>query len=446
MKSFTDVTKRIYMLAWPIAIAAAVQTSYHLINAFWLGRLGPDALAVVSLSFPINLLVISVASGLALAATIFVAKQTNSEDKKQLSYCATQALSSIALLGVAITVAMRALAPVILGMLSVAENIFEGALGYLQITLLGTVFLCINSMYQAVLRGMGEAKAPLRIIILGVILNGLLDPILIFGLGPLPALDVNGAAIATLITQVITALLGLLLTYQRRYGLIFYRAHLLPQKAFMLRLCRLGLPASVEQTMQSFTIYLMTVLVAPFGSVAIASYGIVFRLMTFTIIPAFSISIAVSILMGQESARKDIASAKYLAISAALLNTVGMLLIAIVLIVAAPEIIYLFTPDDIEMQLYGASVLRIFALSFPLMGFTLGLTGAFRGAGNTLAVMLLTLAGIWLVQLPLAYLLSRHTFLADTGIWWTSVIAGVINTTAAYAYYRSGFWYRHWGR
>jgi len=206
-------------LAIPIAIGGAVQTSYHLINAFWVGRLGADAVAVVSVCFPINLLLISLGSGLSLAGTILVAQFYGAKNTQQVNHTVAQCLVAVVILALLLTAIGYVTAPLILRIIHTKDTLFASALEYLRISLAGTVFLFLGAFYQSILRGIGRAKAPLRVIIASVGINALLDPLLIFGWGPISPLGVKGAAYATVVTQLVTAIAGMSLLLRPRLGL-----------------------------------------------------------------------------------------------------------------------------------------------------------------------------------------------------------------------------------
>jgi putative MATE family efflux protein len=434
--------KQLLFLAIPIFIGGAVQTGYHLINTFWVGRLGANALAVVSLCFPINLLLISLGSGISLAGSILIAQHFGAHNQQQVNHVAAQTLTAVAVSALLFSVCGYFAAPYILRAMGVDEVLFAEALGYMRISFASMFFLFLSSMYQAILRGIGEAKAPLRIIMASVVVNSLLDPLLIFGWGPVPALGVNGAAYATGVTQAMTAYAGIRLLLSPRFGLQLTLADLRPDWPIITKLFRVGLPASIEQTMQALYISIMTVLAAQFGTTALAAYGIVLRIITFTVMPTFSISMAASILTGQNIGAGNKQHAHHIAIVTAAFSFCLMLAIGVVFYLSAVPVIQIFVPADSRLIEHAALVLCIYAATFAFSGIQLAMAGVFRGAGDTFTTMLLTLFATWVVQLPLAVLMSRHTSLGEMGLWWSSPIAAVINTAIALTYFKSGRWLR----
>lgn len=446
LSSQNTLLRQLLTLAIPISVAAMVQTSYHLINAFWVGRIDPDAVAVITLCFPVLLIMISIGSGLSLGGSILIAQAYGAQNRDRLNHLASQTIIALVLLALLLSCSVFLAAPAIIELLGAADHLVDTATRYLRISVAGTVFMFLSLSYQAVLRALGSARAPLLVIVPSVALNGLLDPVFIFGWGPMPALGVTGAAYGTVITQFITACAGIWLMLRPRFGLTINRQHLKPHGASTSAIVRLGLPASVEQAMGAASVAIITTLAAAFGTTAIASYGIVFRITTFTIIPIFGISMATSILIGQSLGAGTVDQCNRIARQAAMLALMVMSSISVSLFLLAMPVARLFVPADPALVEYAATVLRIFSLSFPFIGVQMALTGAFRGAGDTFSAMVITLAGTWLIQIPLAISLSRMTALEDMGLWWSAPLAGAINVTIVTLYYRTGRWRKRLAR
>lgn len=434
------IGKNLFALALPIVLANSVQTSYQLINTFWVGRLGADAVAAVSVSFPIIFLLVSLGGGLTIAGSILVAQYTGARDYAQVNHVSGQTLLMVLTVSLALSVLGYFAVPTMLRWMGVSAAVFADAAGYMRVSFVGIVFVFAFAMYQSIMRGIGDTKMPLYVVSLSVVLNLILDPILIFGWGPIPPLHVAGAAYATLITQAISAALGMYLLFSPRFGLELTRRNLLPDWPLLRRVFRLGLPASIEQSMQALGMTLITMLVSTFGTLDVAAFGLGVRVLTFVIIPAFGISMAASTLVAQCIGAGNRQRAEQVAVysvwvSVALLGAIGM-----AFYFAATPIVRFFVPDDPALIEAGTVVLRFTAASFVFSGAQLGLAGTFRGAGDTFITMLLAAIGVWCVQLPIAYLLSKHTALGALGIWWMFPIAGAINTVFALAYFKWGRW------
>jgi len=429
-------------LAIPIVLANTIHTSHQLVNTFWVGRLGADAVAAVSVSFPVIFLLISIGAGLSIAGSILAAQYAGAGERAMVARVAGQTLGMTIVVALLLTAGGVAAAPALLELMQVAERVFDDALAYMRISFLGILWMFLFAMYQALMRAVGDTRRPLYVIAAAAVLNAILDPILIFGWGPLPALGVAGAACATLITQALCALIGLRLLFSARFGLELEWRGSVPDWPLIRRIFRLGLPASLEQAMQALGIAAVTLLVTGFGTLALAAYGIGFRVLTFVIIPAFGISMAASTMVGHSIGAGDLARARRITRVSAwtgllLLGSAGLLVAA-----SAAAIVRFFVPQDPALVVAGAQTLRWMALSFGFSGVQLALAGTFRGAGDTLATMGLAAIGVWGVLLPIAWLLSAQPDLGVRGIWIAYPIAGAINLLLALLYLRYGRWQR----
>jgi len=437
-----SVLRSLGALAVPIVIANTVQTSHQLINTFWVGRLGANAVAAVSVSFPVIFLLIALGGGLSIAGSILAAQYAGARNAAMVNRVAGQTLGVTAAVALLLTATGIWAAPHLLQLMRVTPAVFSDALLYLRISFAGILWVFAFAMYESLMRAVGDTKRPLCLIAAGVVLNIALDPLLIFGWGPVPAFGVAGAAWATLITQTACALIGLRLLFSARFGLELSMRDLWPDWPLILRIARLGFPASLSQAMQALSISTVTALVASFGTIALAAYGVGFRVLTFVMIPAIGISMASAVMVGQSIGAGESARAERVTRVAALLGLVLLGIAGLAIALAAEPIVRVFVPQDPLLVAASAEGLRWMAMSFAFTGVQLALSGTFRGAGDTAATLLLSAVGAWLVLLPIATMLARHTTLGVTGIWIAYPVAGVINTAIALAYYRYGRWRR----
>jgi Na+-driven multidrug efflux pump len=194
--------------------------------------------------------------------------------------------------------------------------------------------------------------------------------------------------------------------------------------------------------MQALSMTATTMLVSTFGTLAIASYGIGFRVLTFVIIPAFGISMAVSTLVGQSIGAGDQKSAEKIAIASSWVSLWLLGAVGILFFIFASPIVRFFVPEDAALIEEAARVLRYMSIGFGTIGVQLALSGAYRGAGDTFITMLLSAIGVWIVQLPIAVFLSKYTALHVNGLWLSYPLSSVINLAVALWYFRSGRWKR----
>lgn len=434
---------QLLLLAIPITLGIMVQTSYHLINAFWVSKIDAHAVAIVTVSFPIQLILLTLASGLSLAASILIAQKHGANNAPEINLIAGQTLSGLVVLALLLTLAMVILAPFIVTLLSSEQAIHGDAVSYFRYTTLGTTFVYLNLAYQSILRGLGKVKAPLFIIIPSVLMNAILDPILIFGWGPIPEFGVQGAAYATVATQCLSALAGLWLMMLPRYRFKIGIAQLRFNFDRIKQLLRIGLPASIEQSMGAVTVAIVTSLASQYGVLTLASYGIVFRVISFCLIPGMGVSLAISILVGRNLGAGRTKTVYQMAIKTAVLNFAQLATLGCMVFYFADSIAATFAEDNTELQNYVTLALQIIAISLPFTSIQMAFNGAFRGAGDTFGAMVISLTSVWVYQIPLSFILSFYTPLQDFGLWWATTLSAMLIGATTWIYFKSDRWKRN---
>lgn len=427
-------------IAIPVVFANILQSGYQLTDAFWVGRLGGNAVAAVAVSFPLTFLLIAIGAGLAIAGSTLVAQYVGAGDLRMVNHVAAQTLLLVAVTSIVLGGIGYVLAPGVLHLMGVAPEVFDGALQFMRVSFVGLVFVFGFVMIQALLRGVGEVTSPMLIVLGTVILNFLLDPLFIFGWGPFPAAGVAGAAVATLSTQTLAAFIGLALLGSGKFGIHVHVKDFRPDPAFMKRAFLLGFPASIEQSTRALGMTVMTFLIASFGTVTVAAYGMGINVLSFVIIPAMGLSMATSTLVGQNIGAGQIERADAIARLSAIVSFVSLSAMGALVFVGATPLIAFFVPADAPVIAAGATFLRVVAPSFGFMGVQLALTGVFRAAGNMVVAMTLALVSQWVLQFPLAYILSVHTSLGPRGLWWAFPVSNVIVAVVAVAWFLQGDW------
>ncbi len=434
------ILKSLLMLAVPIIIANVLQSAYQLIDAFWVGRLGDAAVAAVSVSFPVIFLTIALGSGLGIAGSILVAQYYGANDQKMVDHVAAQTILAIVISSILLGAAGFALTTMLLNMMGVTQEVFEGAKGFMNVAFLGLVFSFTFIMFQSLMRGVGEVNLPIYIVGGTVALNAVLDPLFIFGWGPVPASGVMGAAMATFATQGIACAIGLWIMFGGRFGMKIRWRDLRPDFGFIAKAFFLGLPASVEMSARAFGIIIMTFLIASFGTLAIASYGVGTTILQMVMIPALGLSMAISTLAGQNIGAGNKDRAEKIGRLGALISFGALTLAGVIVFAFAPAFIAFFVPGEEAVIREGAVFLRTMALAWGFLGAQFALTGVLRASGNMLIAMMLTLISQWVIQFPLAYVLSKHTELGMSGIWWAFPVTQVTIALITAGIFLKGDW------
>ncbi len=429
-------------LAGPIVATNVFQSLYQLIDTFWVGRLGADAVAAVSLSFPILFLMVSAGGGMSVAGAILVAQTFGSGDEESVDHAAGQTLLVIGVVSAALSLAGFALSPPLISFFRPEASVGEMAVGYLQVSFLGLVAVFVYFVFQALLRGVGDVRTPMVVVAGTVVLNFFLDPLLILGWGPVPAFGVEGAAWATIAAQGLAGLVGVGILFSGRYGVRLRFRHLLPDRSLVLKILRLGIPSSIEQSTRALGIAVMMLLVASFGTTVIAAYGIGTRILAFVIIPAMGLSMATSTVVGQNvGARKD-ERAGLAARLGMVAGFVGLGAAGAVLWVLAEPILTAFVPGEPEVVGIGAHFLRIMSPAFGFFGIQMVMSGALAGAGNTIAAASLSILSFWVLRFPVAWVLAMPGAMGPDGIFWSFPISNVLAAVIAVGWFLRGGWIR----
>jgi putative MATE family efflux protein len=434
------IATSLFALAVPIVLANILQAGYQLIDAFWVGRLGGVAVAAVSVTIPITFLTIALGVGLAVAGSTLIAQYFGAKNHEMVDHVAAQTLLMIVIVSVVLGAIGYILTPWILHLMGVAPDVFEGAVGFMRVSFVGLVFNFFFFMFQSIMRGIGEAKLPVYIVLGTVILNFILDPLFIFGWGPILPMGVMGAAVATVGTQSIAALIGLVVLLRGKYGIHLSLRDFKPDFPFIKRAFSLGFPASIEQSARALGMTALTFLIASFGTLTVASYGVGSSLLQLVMIPAMGLSMAIATLVGQNIGAGNIKRAEDIGRFGTWLGFGILTAFGIIVFIFAPYFIKFFVPDDELVIASGATFLRIISLSWGFMAVQLSLTGVLRASGNMMAPMVLALVSQWVLQFPLSYILSRHTSLGAHGLWWSFTITNVVIALVTLIWYKRGDW------
>ena len=427
-------------LAVPIVATNVFQSLYQLIDTFWVGRLGADAVAAVSLSFPISFLMISAGGGLSIAGAILVAQTFGAGEQRAADHAAGQTLLVVGVVSVVLSVAGYLLSGPLVEFFRPTEAVTRMAVAYLQVTFLGLVAVFVYFVFQSLLRGVGDVKTPLIIVGGTVVLNFFLDPLLILGWGPIPGFGVVGAAWATIAAQGLAGTVGLVLLFSGRYGVHVRVRDMAPDRALVMKILRLGVPSSVEQSARALGLAVMMLLVASFGTSAIAAYGIGARILSFVIIPAMGLAMATSTVVGQNvGARKDeraIGSARLSMVA----GFVALSAAGVVLWLLAEPIVAAFVPGEPEVIRMGTHFMHIMAPTFGLFGVQMVMGGALAGAGNTMASMMLSILAFWVLRFPVAWVLAVPAGLGPDGVFWSFPVSNVLAGGIALGWFMRGNW------
>ncbi|MFO7942124.1 MAG: MATE family efflux transporter [Bacillota bacterium] len=427
-------------LSWPIIFSNLLQTAYNLADTFWLGRLGDWAVAAVSVSFPIIFLFISVGIGLSIAGTALVAQYIGAGRHEDANYISSQVVGFIAIVALGLSILGYYLSQPILIILGPEPEVVTAASSYLRTWFIGIPFIFGFSVFQSLIKGYGDTVNPMKVMIMAVVLNVILDPLLIFGWGPFPALGVQGAAVATVFARGVAAAIGLVCLFKGILGLKVSLRHIRPKLDTVLTILKVGVPAAAEHSMKALGIMAMTSTVAFFGTPTLAAFGVGNRINSVVFLPSLGLGQATTTIVGQNlgagmDERADVATRLGSGIAFGMLTAFAVLVFFFSYSVAE-----IFLPGEGVATQLTSDYLRVIAFSFGFLGILNVANGAFRGAGHTLAAMTFSLLSMLGLRVPLAYILSRFTEMGTAGLWWAVAISNILGGAIALWWFTRGTW------
>lgn len=435
-----SILKGLVALALPIIAANLLQTGYQLVDAFWVGQLGANAVAAVSISFPVNFLLISLSSGFAFAGTILVAQYAGAKNFNMVNHVATQTLTMVVIVSIILSTIAWNLSPDILRLLGVEEVIFEDANIFQKTIFAGLVFNFGFIMFQSLMRGIGEVRIPLYINAATLGLNFILDPLFIYGWGPVPAYGVTGAAVSTLVTVSLSAFTGVFILWKGKTDIKLSTKNFKFDIPLLKKAFKLGAPSSMEISARALGLTIMTGIAAKFGTSVLAAYGVGSRLLSFVVIFGLGLLHASSTFVGQNMGAKQVERAEKGATYAAWIGFCTLTLIGIIFFFMAEPLVRAFLDSTDYVVGMGVDFLKITSLTFGFMGAQLALVGTLRGSGNTVESMILTIIGIWVIQFPFAWITTEMESFQEYGVWWSFPVSYVIPCILTVIWFKMGKW------
>ena len=434
-----SITGTLFKLSWPIMVGNTMQVLYNLADTFWVGKLGANSVAAISVGFPLVFLLISIGGGMTIAGTTLVAQYTGSDDKEMANHAAGQIFILVVFLSIIFGTAGFIFDRTILGWIGAPQSIMADAVAYLDIIFAGVAFMFVFFVFTALLRGVGDTKTPMKMIVSSTIFNIVLDPFLILGWGFFPAMGVRGAALATVISRALAGVYGIYLLFTGKKGIKLKFKNLVPDFELQKRIIKLGTPSAAEQSIIALGMTFLMGIVSEFGTLAVAAYGIGNRILSVVMMPMRGLSMATTTMVGQTMGADDADRAEKIAWTAVSL-TFGLMMILILITQIFPAQIISVFNDNSEVVEIGVAFLKIVGLSFGFLGVRIVIGGSFRGAGNTVAAMVLAVVALWGFRVPLAKLLSEYFQMGTTGIWWGMFISNFLSALIGAFWFKKGSW------
>lgn len=435
----------LWRLSWPVMVFMVFQTTLELVDLYWVGYLGTDAVAALSLSNGLFWMLFTVSDMITISTLALVARYRGAGDTLNVAVVARHSFWLAAFISVAVTVLILGLSDTFVSLYGVEPEVHEMAVLYLKIIGVSMLFAYSGMAMGATLQGVGDTRTPMVILVITNIINIVLDPILIFGLMGAPKMGILGAALATLLARVVgfAVMFYILLSGKispsrlKVPGLLKLKF----QVSYFKRIITIGLPAFMQTLTRPLTGLVLMWLAALFGTEAIAAYGIGLRVLGLTFIFLSGLTVGTSTMIGQSlgAARRSLTGE--IISKAMLLSLAVQVAMTALCFFGAPPIVGLFTRDPVALEL-GISYLRIISACMILMGPFHIIDAVFKGSGYTVPSMVSALAANWIIKLPLAYILAMPLGLGTDGIWWSVSVSVLAELLILFPWYRRGGWSR----
>ena len=463
-----SLVRPLFHLAWPIIVYQLLQVTYNVADTLYLGRLSAEAVGALSLAFPLIFLLISVAAGFTTAGAILVAQYTGAAGEESAGKVVGQTFTAVGVLSLGIgLVGLVYTRPALELLPSDAETaaaVIPLAADYMEIIFLGMPFLFGFFVFAALMRGYGDTRTPMFVMVGSVLLNVLLDPFLIFGFEGNPLMDwlalgglestlysatgftgygIEGAAVATMVARGFATVLGVYLLFGTGLGPSVRLDHLRPDLEFVRDIVRLGTPSMVEMSTSALAMITLTAMVVTFSPPVVAAYGLGNRIISLVFLPAVGLGRAIDTMVGQNlgADRPDRAARSvYLAVTT---GAGVMVLVAVAAVVFTEPIVSVFLGDVPNAPAtidHGVEYVRTRSVEFAFIGVTQVLLGAFRGAGNTGTAMVISIVTLWVGRVGTVSLLVFGLGWGASGIWVGMAVGNILGALVAVPWFLRGTW------
>lgn len=438
---FTEgpIGRAVILLAIPMVLEMALESVFAVVDVFWLSKLGAAAVATVGLTESMLALIYALAIGLAMSATAMVARRIGERDRERAARTAVQAIALGVLIAVPLGLAGALLAPRLLGWMGAAPDVVASGSRFTAVMLGGNVVIVLLFLINAIFRGAGDAAIAMRVLWLANAINLVLDPCLIFGWGPFPALGVTGAAVATTTGRGIAVLVQLLTLARGTGRVAIRREHLRLDPKTMLALLRLSGSAIVQSLIGTASWIGLVRILSSFGSAALAGYTIAIRIVIFALLPSWGMSNAAATLVGQNLGARRPERAARSVFLAGLYNMAFLGVVGLGFFLFPGALVGLFTADAAVAPV-ATEGLRIVAAGFLFYAWGMVLVQSFNGAGDTWTPTVINFFVFWLWEIPLAWVLAVRLGLGPRGVFLAITVAFSTLAVVGGLLFRRGKW------
>lgn len=420
-------------MSLPMVISMMVNSLYNIVDSIFVAKISENAMTALSLVYPIQNLVNAITIGFAIGINAVVSFYLGAQDQKSANSAATQGLLLNTLHGLLLSAGCIIVIPKFLGMFTSDAEVISLGLTYSRIVFCFGIVIGLELSFEKIFQSVGRMIASMASMMIGCIANIILDPILIFGLGPFPKMGIAGAALATGISQVLTLLIYITIYIVRPIPVRMGLKHLKSSNSAVRKLYSIGIPATLTMALPSLLISSLNAILATYSQVYVIVLGAYYKLQTFLYLPANGIIQGMRPLIGYNYGAGEHARIKKI-YKTALCLTAGIMVLGTVLSLTIPgQLMGLFTSNTETIQA-GTTALRIISGGFIISAVSVTSSGALEGLGKGIPSLIISLLRYTIIIIPAALLLSRLT--GASGVWHAFWVTEVITAIASYFIYR----------
>jgi putative MATE family efflux protein len=436
-----NLNRAILLLAIPMVLEMVLESLFAITDVFWVGRLGANAVATVGITESMLALVFAIGLGVSMSTTAMVARRIGEKDPEDAAIAGVQAVVVGLAISLVLGIPAGIFAPELLRAMGASPEIVASGSGYARIALGGCGAIIMLFLNNAIFRGAGDAAIAMRLLWVSNIINLVLDPCLIFGLGPFPRMGVTGAALATFTGRsigVVYQFYRLLKGTERIHVLL---RHLRINARVMAKLLGVSVTGVLQFAIANASWIVLVRIIAIFGAAAVAGYTVAIRIVVFFILPSWGLSNAAATLVGQNLGAKRPDRAAQSVWQTGFYNMLFLGVIGVFFFAFATPVVKLFVIDPAVVPI-AAIALRTFSCGNIGYAYGMVMLQAFNGAGDTLTPTIVNFFGFWVLELPLAWWLAVNMHWRAEGAFLSIVIAECSIAAAGIVLFRRGRWAR----
>jgi putative MATE family efflux protein len=434
-----SIGRAILLLSIPMVLEMAMESIFAIADIYFVSRLGAGAVAIVGITETLMTIIYAIGIGLSMATTALVSRRFGEKEHQKASETAFQAILAGVIISMIIAIPTAIFAKDILRLMKTEEEVIAAGYQYTSIMLAGNGVIMLLFIINAIFRSAGDAAISFRVLLLANAINIVLDPCLIFGLGPFPELGVKGAAIATNTGRGLAVLYQFYLLFGGKHRIGLGLKHIKLKVNVLLKLLRISL-GGIGQFLIATTSWIgLMWIMANFGKEAQAGYTIAIRIIVFSILPSWGMSNAAATLVGQNLGAKQPDRAEKSVWVTAYVNMTFLLMMAFIFISMPGKLVGIFSNDP-EVIRVGVQCLRIMSYGYVFYALGMVMSQSFNGAGDTNTPTLLNFICFWLIEVPLAYFLALSVGMNEIGVFVSITIAESILGVLAMMIFRRGKW------